>query len=309
MTNFQIPQLLQTNSGFQIPESVQQVYIFITEKIILMAAVPSLEYFEVDVQMLLCLWETVLCLSGDSSGCCRNAVFKNMGPRRFWEKLMIQLLLSTAGSFKGEKNHLLGQIFVKAAMFVQFSPLCLSSCWWSSPPMATPALLIFQQADIKTSTSMLTLLTLGHFWQRFKGGQLQILEAVNQQNMTLWRTERDNWRLPTWSDSHLMPAAMKQHPSWIFHSLSYVQAFSSPIAAPVVASLFMRSPICYHLNSPTWNHQVGHVINSSITWKLICSEMFLSPLEQAACTVWLREILISSSEIRWRWRWRKKLIN
>lgn len=119
-------------------------------------------------QMLLCLWETVLCLSSDSSGCCRNAVFKNMKPRRFREKLMIQLLLSTAEGLK--KHHSLGQIFVKAAMFVQLFPLFSSSCWWISPPIATPALLIFQQADIKTSTSMLTLLTLGHFWQRFKGG-------------------------------------------------------------------------------------------------------------------------------------------
>lgn len=228
------------------------------------------------------------CLSSDSSGCCRNAVFKNMKPRCFREKLMIQLLLSTAEGLK--KHHSLGQIFVKAAMFVQLFPLFSSSCWWIPPPIATPALLIFQQADIKTSTSMLTLLTLGHFWQRFKGGPLQILEAVNQQNMTLCRTKKDNWRLPTWSGSHSMPAAMKQHPSLIFHSLSYVQAVSSPIAAPVVASLFMSFPICYQLNSPTWYHQVGHFINSSITWTFICSEMLLSPLEQAACTVWLLEL-------------------
>lgn len=62
----------------------------------------------------------------------------------------------------------------------------------------------------------------------------------------------------------------------------------------------------------TWYHQVGHVVNSSVTWKFICSEMLLSLLEQAACAVWLlewkkAEILISPSEIQWRWR--KKLIN
>lgn len=43
-------------------------------------------------------WGDVLCLSGDGPGCCRNAAFKNMKPRSFPEKLMIQLLLSTAGS-------------------------------------------------------------------------------------------------------------------------------------------------------------------------------------------------------------------
>lgn len=66
----------------------------------------------------------------------------------------------------------------------------------------------------------------------------------------------------------------------------------------------------------TWYHQVGHVINSTVTWKFICSEMLLSLLEQAACAVWLlewkkrrkkAEILTSPSEIQWRWR--KKLIN
>lgn len=68
------------------------------------------------------VWGDVLCLSGDGPGpgCCRNAAFKSMKPRSFPEKLMIQLLLSK----KKKNHHSLGQIFVKAAMFVQLSPLC-----------------------------------------------------------------------------------------------------------------------------------------------------------------------------------------
>lgn len=87
----------------------------------------------------------------------------------------------------------------------------------------------------------------------------------------------DDWEVATWSGARLVPAATKQHPSLIFHSPAYVQAVSSPIAAPIVASLFMRSPICYQLNGPTGDHQVGHGdMDRSTAWKFVCSKLLLA---------------------------------
>lgn len=90
------------------------------------------------------------------------------------------------------------------------------------------------------SASLLTLLTLANFWQCFKDASSTSCRLGTSKTWSCEAQKRDNEEVATWSGSRLMPAAVKQHPSLIFHSLSYAQAVSSPI----VASLFMRSPIC-----------------------------------------------------------------
>lgn len=60
------------------------------------------------------------------------------------------------------------------------------------------------------------------------------------------RNKNDDLEVATWSGSHLAPAAVKQHPTLIFHSPSYVPAVSSPTATPILAYLFMSPPTPPH---------------------------------------------------------------
>lgn len=117
----------------------------------------------------------------------------------------------------------------------------------------------------------------------------QSYKLWTSKNVTPWSTKRGNWGIATWSDACSHEAA-----STFNISQPHICSGSSPITAPIVASLFMRSPICYQLNGPTWYHQVGHgtlsqVINSTVARKFICSRLLLSLLKQAVCTVWWLE--------------------